>query len=137
MSTTVPAITKNGNSLRWIARIISKPWAYWALFITWFAAMHLCPNNPSMWAVLIPVMGLAFVLYLGAAIIASVWGRERLGGRLLIADGLLVVAQLVLFKAVVAGFSIHPVDIIALLTLALPPLAAGALFLTIPPGERP
>lgn len=129
MSTTVSADSADENSLRWIARILSIAWAYWALFWSLFVAVQLCPNNPSMWTILIPVMVLTCVMYLGAAIVASVWGREKLGGRVLVANGVLLFAQHIIFKMVVTGFSRHPADIIILLTITLPPLIAGTLFL--------
>ena len=86
-----------------------------------------------MWAILIPVLTIAFLMYVGAAIIASVWGKEVLGGRLLIADGVLLFALGNVFTFIAGGLdaviSIAQTDVIGLLTIVLPPLVAGALFL--------
>ena len=133
MSTHLSTSTAAVKSMRWIARIISIPWAYWALFITLFLTAHICPRNPSMWAILIPALTIAFVMYVGAAIVASVWGKEVLGGRLLIADGVVLFVLITIFQFVAGGFdtvfSMDRYDIFGLLTIVLPPLVAGSLFL--------
>ena len=132
MSTNISTDTAGVNSMRWIARIISITWAYWALFWTFFFTMHICPRNPSMWAILIPVMVIAFLMYVGAAIVASVWGKEQLGGRMLIADGVLLFASGITFQIVAGGVdALLKLDTIdaGLLTIVLPPLVAGSLFL--------
>ena len=133
MSTHISTNTAAVKSMRWIARIVSIPWAYWALFWTFFLMAHICPRNPSMWAILIPVLIIAFLMYVGAAIVASVWGKEVLGGRLLIADGVLLFALGIGFAIIAGGFdavfSMDRYDTIGLLTIVLPPLVAGSLFL--------
>ncbi len=125
--------TPDEESMRWIARIISIPWAYWTLLWTLLITLDACPNNPSMWAILIPAMVIAFVMCLGAAIVASVWGKEKLGGRLLIVDGVLIFALFIIFKIVAWGidtaFKADVYEIIGFATIVLPPLLAGALFL--------
>ena len=86
-----------------------------------------------MWAILIPVVTIAFLMYVGAAVVASVWGKEVLGGRLLIVDGVLLFALGITFLIVAGGFdavfSMDQYDFIGLLTIILPPLVAGSLFL--------
>ena len=86
-----------------------------------------------MWAILIPVMVIAFTMYLGAAIVAGVWGKEILGGRVLIADGVVLFVLGITFMIVAGGFdaflSMPSGFFLALLTIVLPPLVAGALFL--------
>ena len=133
MSTHLSTSTAAVKSMRWIARIISIPWAYWALFITFFLTVNLCPRNPSMWAILIPVLIIAFLMYVGAAIVASVWGKEVLGGRVLIADGVVLFVLGITFQIVAGGFdavfSMDRYDIIGFLTIVVPPLVAGTLFL--------
>jgi hypothetical protein len=86
-----------------------------------------------MWAILVPVLIIAFLMYVGAAIIASVWGKEVLGGRVLIADGVVLFALSIVFMIIAGGldtiFKLDRFDIMGLLTLVLPPLVAGSLFL--------
>ncbi len=133
MSTPISTNTAAVKSMRWIARILSILWSYWALFITLFITAHICPRNPSMWAILIPVLIIAFLMFVGAAIVASVWGKEVLGGRVLIADGVVLFVLGITFMIVAGGFdavfSMDLYDIFGFLTIVLPPLVAGALFL--------
>ena len=133
MSTTISTNTAAVKSMRWIARILSIPWAYWALFITIFITADICPRNPSMWAILIPVLIIAFLMYVGAAIVASVWGKEVLGGRVLIADGVVLFVLGITFPIFAGGFDAFlsmPFGFyLFLLTIFLPPLVAGSLFL--------
>ena len=86
-----------------------------------------------MWAILIPVLIIAFVMYIGAAIVASVWGKEVLGGRVLIADGVVLFVLSITFQIVAGGsdavFSVDRYDVFGFLTIVLPPLVAGSLFL--------
>lgn len=125
--------TPDEESMRWIARIISIPWAYWTLLWTLLITLAACPNNPSMWAILIPAMVIAFVMCLGAAIVASVWGKEKLGGRVLVADSVLIFALCLASKIVGGGLDdmikAGSIGILVLLTIVVPPLVAGTLFL--------
>ena len=86
-----------------------------------------------MWVILIPVLIIAFVMYVGAAIVAGVWGKEILGGRILIVDGVLLFALGITFQIVAGGIkevlSMGQVEVTGLLTIVLPPLVAGSLFL--------
>jgi hypothetical protein len=110
--------------MRWVARFVSIPWAYWALFWTWFVLGHALPT-----AVLAIVMIIPLLMYMGAAIMAGVWGKEAFGGIVLLVDGVLIF--------VCGTFGPHsplPTDaswdsVLAISTLVLPPLAAGSLFL--------
>ena len=94
-----------------------------------------------MWAILIPVLIIAFVMYVGAAIVASVWSKEGLGGRLLIVDGVLLFALLIAFAIAAGGlesiFSMDRYDLIGLLTIVFPPLVAGTLFLACHKRSNP
>lgn len=133
MSTNIQPNTAAVKSMRWCARIISILWAYWALFWTFFLTAHTCPRNPSIWAILIPVVVIAFLMYVGAAIVASVWGKEAFGGRVLIADGAMLFSLGIIIEFIPGGFdsvfSLDPIEIIGFATIVLPPLVAGVLFL--------
>ena len=94
-----------------------------------------------MWAILIPVLTIAFVMYVGAAIVASVWGKEVLGGRLLIVDGVLLFVLGIVFTIVAGGIDaiikLDSIDVMGLLTIVFPPLVAGALFLACHKKSNP
>jgi hypothetical protein len=106
--------------MRWIARLVSIPWAYAALAGAWFiAGVGLEEGKLSPMAVNIIVV-LAFLLTLGAAILASVWGMELVGGAVLLADCVLMI---VCFMA----SSHSPWELLPI--LFPPPLLAGSLFL--------
>ena len=98
--------------MRWVARLLSIPWAFWALFWTWFILAHSFQG-----AVLVIVMVIPSLMFVGAAIIAGVWGKEAFGGGVLLVDGVLIF---------VCGAW---VNVLAISTLVLPPLLAGSLFL--------
>ena len=133
MSTDISTDTTAVKSMRWVARIISIPWAFWALFITFFITAEIGPANLFLLAILLPVLIIAFLMYVGAAFAASVWGKEVLGGRLLIADGVLLFVLMNVLMFFAGGwkavFSMDVFDVIGLLTIVLPPLVAGTLFL--------
>jgi hypothetical protein len=76
-------------SMRWVARLISIPWAYWALFIAWFVAGNGYEEGMSLGLYIIIVF-IAFLLTVGAAILAGVWGIEMFGGSVLLADCVLI-----------------------------------------------
>jgi hypothetical protein len=122
------------NLMRWVARILSIPWAIWALFITWFALSQ--PNDEGKFlpiAVLTTILIIAALMYIGAAIIASVWGKEALGGRVLLVDGALILVWIITFFFATRENMNNPAHIQlavgAFLTMILPPLVAGYLFL--------
>ena len=114
--------------MRWVARFLSIPWAYWALFWTWFVLAHFFQT-----AVLAIVMVIPLLMFIGAAIIASVWQKEALGGGVLLADSVLILASIVIvcFTVIGPGDSLPPLWLTALafFTMVLPPLVAGSLFL--------
>jgi hypothetical protein len=112
-----PGIT----TMRWIARIVSIPWAYCALGLAWFVAGYgLEEGKLSPMAVNIIVF-IAFLVTLGAAILAGVWKMEAVGGWVLLADCVLI------FICFVAS-SHSPWELF--LFIILPPLLAGTLFLS-------
>ena len=109
--------------MRWVARFLSIPWAYWTLFITWFVLKYAFQT-----AVLAIVMTIPILMFLGAAIIAGVWGKEALGGGVLLVDGVLIIVCLLVAPHIqIRELTVFAV--VAFSTLALPPLAAGSLFL--------
>ena len=103
--------------MRWIARLVSIPWAYAALGLVWFVAGEASEGWMPL-ALNITIVFTAFLLTLGAVILAGVWGMEAFGGKVLLADaGLLLVWVLV-----------SPLGPEALI-LMIPPVLSGALFL--------
>ncbi len=116
--------------MRWIARFLSIPWAFWALFWTWFA---LAEGKFLSIAVLTIIMIIVALMYIGAAIIASVWGKEALGGGVLLVDGVLMIASIIIVAYLTGSprefFRFPWLNALALFTMVLPPLAAGSLFL--------
>jgi len=105
-------------AMRWIARLVSIPWAYVALGLVWFVAgVGLEEGIPL--ALNITIVFTAFWLTLGAAILAGVWGMESFGGKVLLADGGLIMVW-VLATPQLPGEA---------LILMAPPVLSGALFL--------
>ena len=105
-------------AMRWIARLVSIPWAYCALGLVWFVAgVGLEEGMPL--ALNIGIVFTAFLLTLGAAILAGVWGMEAFGGKVLLADGALILVW-VLVTPQLPG---------AALILMVPPVLSGVLFL--------
>ena len=110
--------------MRWVARFLSVSWAFWALFWTLFVLAHSFQT-----AVLAIVMIIPLLMFMGAAIVASVWGKEAFGGVVLLVDGVLIF--------VCGTFGPHsPLltdvswdTVLAISTMVLAPLAAGSLFL--------
>jgi hypothetical protein len=107
--------------MRWVARFLSIPWAYWTLFWTWFVLGHAFQG-----AVLAIIMTIPLLMFLGAAIIAGVWGKEVLGGVVLLIDGVLLFAVGTLgpHSPMLNGDAALSIS-----TIVLPPLVAGYLFL--------
>jgi hypothetical protein len=104
--------------MRWIARLVSIPWAYCALGLVWFVAgVGLEEGMPL--ALNITIVFIASLLTLGAAILAGVWGMESLGGKVLLGDGGLILVW-VLVTPQLPG---------AAIILMIPPILSGALFL--------
>ncbi|MHA2054008.1 MAG: DUF7670 domain-containing protein [Candidatus Hodarchaeales archaeon] len=115
------------KSMRWVARFLSVPWAFWALFWTWFVSAHFSS------AVSIIIMIIVAPMFMGAAIIASVWGKEALGGGVLLVDGVLMIASIIIVAYVTGSprdfFRLPWLNALAFFTMVLHPLAAGSLFL--------
>lgn len=106
--------------MRWIARLVSIPWAYCALGLVWFVAGYGIEEGRLSEITADILIFTAFLLTLGAAIIAGVWGKEVLGGTVLLVDCLLIFVWFVVAPQL-------PEE--AFLILLLPPLSAGALFI--------
>ncbi len=105
--------------MRSIARALALIWACWWIF---FALANAVGERFSQQAVLI----IAFfpLIFLGSAVIPRRW--ERTGGAVLLLEGLII-----LFGYPWIAFNRLPLSaiIVVVLTLALPPLVAGFLFL--------
>jgi hypothetical protein len=105
--------------MRWVARFLSIPWAYGAVFIFWWGlgtGYVEGERTLARLALLIIGMNIPLLMFLGAAIIAGVWGKEAFGGVVLLVDGVLILVCI----------WVTPLDFHF---MALPPLAAGYLFL--------
>jgi len=105
--------------MRWIARLVSIPWAYCALGLVWFVAgVGLEEGMPL--ALNITIVFIAFLLTLGATIIAGVWSMEVFGGTVLLVDSLLIFIW----------FGVTPqLPGVLFFILISPPLLAGLLFI--------
>ena len=113
--------------MRWVARFLSIPWAIFVLLFSMFAfAYGISEGNISI-AVYIIIIIIVALWSLGAAIIASVWGKEAIGGGLLIAAGVLILGQTIydLFTYSLEELQLGWLEF----ALILPPLVAGSLFL--------
>ncbi|MEE4239462.1 MAG: hypothetical protein V2I51_22305 [Anderseniella sp.] len=107
------------TALRWIARLVSIPWAYCALGLAWWVAAYgLEEGKLSPMAVRI-IVCIVCLLTLGAAILAGVWLMESFGGKVLLADGALIFVWVL----------VTPQLPDAAIILAMAPVLAGALFL--------
>ncbi len=122
--------------MRWAARLVSIPWALWALLGAWFVVAHFTEEgNPLSLAVSAAIIIVLALMFVGAAFIASVWGREAIGGWVLIADGVLIFASIIGFVYVAgtpeefARFIFGWLSAAAFFTTVFPPLVAGSLFL--------
>ena len=130
MSFTRFADNMSIQSMRWVARVVSIPWAYWAAFWTFFALANLSSEGHFSSTTVAVVLIFALPLFFGAAITASVWGKEAFGGTLLLADGALILAGII----VAAFLTGEPVRFLVILgslasiTMVLPPWLAGYLF---------
>jgi len=133
MSNTRSVDKRPVQKMRWVARFMSIPWAYWATFWTGFVLAHPFAEADSAFLlkVVFPIVMIPVALmYFGAAIIASVWGKEAFGGTLLLADGALILAGII----VAAFLTGEPVRFLLILgslgsiTMVLPAWVAGYLF---------
>ena len=118
------------QSMRWLARLVSIPWAYWAAFWTFFVLANFSGEGHLSSAIVALVLIITLPLFFGAAIIASVWGKEAFGGTLLLADGALILAGIIV-AAFLTGEPVNFLIILGILgatTMVLPPWLAGYLF---------
>jgi len=115
--------------MRWAARLLSVVWTFWALFWTWFVLTNYLGEGLFSLAVYIIIMITALLMFLGAAIIASVWRKEALGGRVLLVDGVLIIASGTLAPHSPMLTGEFWLTALGISTMVLPPLAAGSLFL--------
>jgi hypothetical protein len=112
------------NTLRIAARALTLAWSGWWIFFA-LAAAFSPPHSPQF-----PWVALAAVLLWAVSALLP-WRREREGGALLLLEGI------VLFVANFTFFQNPPMTrLFLLLTLALPPLLAGAMFLALHPHPR-
>jgi len=117
--------------MRWVARFLSIPWAYWALFITWFVVGSGNADGEISLAFYIIIVIIASLLFMGAAIIASVWGKEAFGGCVLLVDGALIIVCFLVVPHIgptIVEF-LTPSALPFNFVMVLPPLVAGSLFL--------
>ena len=117
--------------MRWAARFLSVPWAYWALFWTWFVLGHFHIDGGISLAFFIIIMFIVALMFMGAAIIASVWGKEALGGGVLLVDGVLIIVCFLVVPHIgptIVEF-LTPSALPFNFVMVLPPLVAGSLFL--------
>jgi len=105
--------------LRSTARSLSLVWAFWWIF---FASANAVGERFSQQAVLI--FAFFLLIFLGSAIIPQLW--EPTGGIILLLEGLILLVGFPLLTYNQLPFS---TIILVMLTLALPPLVAGLLFL--------
>ncbi len=108
------------TAMRWVARIVSIPWAYCALGLVWFVAGYGIEEGRLSELTAGIIIFTAFLLTLGASILAAVWGKEVFGGWALLADALLIFVWFVVTPQLPG---------VAFLILLFPPLLAGSLFL--------
>jgi hypothetical protein len=104
--------------LRPVARAVSALWAAWWTFFAWASVLTEGATTAGLFAAL-----LLTTLFFASAAIA--WRWERWGGLLLTVEGLLVLLS---YPQAAGGLDPSTITFV-LLTLALPPLVAGTLFL--------
>ena len=113
--------------MRWVARFLSIPWAFLVLLFWLFGVGYGVDEGNLSIAVAIIMVIIVALMSLGAALIASVWGKEAIGGGLLIAAGVLLLGQTIydLFIYSLEELQLGWLEV----ALVLPPLVAGFLFL--------
>jgi hypothetical protein len=130
MSNINPKTAKPVKWMLWVARFLSIPWAFWALFWMFFILHNYLEEGFFSLTVFIIIMVIILLMFLGAAIMASVWGKEAFGGGVLLLDGVLVIGIGILgphSPFLIEGEFWNSVVIIS--TCVLPPLIAGSMFL--------
>ena len=113
--------------MRWVARFLSIPWAFLVLLFMLFGVGYGVDEGDYSIAVAIIMVIIVALMSLGAALIASVWGKEAIGGGLLIAASVLLLGQTIydLFTYSLEELQLGWLEF----ALILPPLVAGSLFL--------
>jgi hypothetical protein len=116
--------------MRWVARLVSIPWAYFALAVAWFIAGNGYEEGMPL-ALYMIIVFIAFLLTMGAAIIAGVWGKESLGGAVLLADGVLIVICFIGSPHISPSLAdfLTPSKLPFNFVPVLPPLLGGLLFI--------
>jgi hypothetical protein len=115
--------------MRWFARVISILWALGAFFWTLFYFGSIQQEGEISLMVFIIVTVVAFVMILGAAIIASGWRKlELLGGIGLLVDGVMLAIGLYILPHLIRDSSVSE-QVTYLSIMVLPALIAGVLFL--------
>jgi hypothetical protein len=116
--------------MRWIARLVSIPWSYWALAIIWFVAGNGYEEGMPL-ALYMIIVFIAFLMTVGAAIIAGVWQKEILGGTILLIEGVLLLLWFMATPQVRPSLVdfFNPVKLPFNFVVVLPPLLAGLLFI--------
>jgi len=145
MSTSTPpagdAASRRLKIMRWSARILSVVWAYWAsaLGLFFMGQGFSGDSDPNPWLPTVGFLGLA-ALSLTPAILAGVWGRERLGGTWLLVNAALVTVGLFLGLVSIVvqvttgpdpeglGGGIVVLGLFCLLTMVAPAVVSGVLF---------
>jgi len=111
--------------MRWVARFLSIPWAFLTLCVTMFGVLSAVGEGD------ISIVTFIFIMFalmsVGGALIASVWGKEALGGGLLIAAGVLRLGQNIYDFFIYNPEELQP-DWFNVAMILLP-LVAGSLFL--------
>ena len=117
------------QSMRWVARILSIAWSYWAAFWTLFVLAHFYEDASLGLTVSIGIAeSVVILLLLGGPIIASVWQMEKLGGRVLQMVGGLLTALVVVVHFVARTIPFSETWSIAAFLTAVLPLVSGLLF---------
>ena len=113
--------------MRWVARFLSIPWAIFVLLFSMFAFADGIGEGTYSIAVYIIIIIIVALWSLGAAIIASGWGKEAIGGGMLIAAGVLILGQNIydIYIYNPEGHQLDWFNVVMILT----PLVAGSLFL--------
>ena len=115
------------SAMRWTARLLAVPWSLWALFSTLFVLGHLVGAAGIFGIAMFGLVVVAFPpLSIGAAFAASIWRKEEIGGKVLLFDGILMLG----LTAWVFDPHSPWVAVTGFWTMVVPPLVAGALFLT-------
>lgn len=106
---------------RWIARFLALCWAGWWIF---FGLASGIDEGSSVPVILVHA-AIPGALFLISALLP--WRYEMLGGKVLLIEGILIA---IIYPYLARHFQLF-VILMVLLTMALPPLIAGLLCITI------